>query len=440
MNSIKDAILRNREKLLVVFLDRLVIGLLLLGVALAFQQDWHNDRLEFETERSKHQLQLDRSDLAAQILPKLTDSDLDADHRSFLLSSLILAEAITPASAANLGQMLLEEGVSESHFSNALKASMLADVRPFIMAAQPVVRSVRLHDILAEPLPHASSLLRKWESAFSVYVLTENQPDLPAFAQLNNQSFLADDNYHALNTGRFHTLAYLLTPNPASAFSRQYAHNINAMIQSNIFAMQYIGHAGRLAHTSGNLCLNGQSCGFCQSHRYISDRIGRSGTDDSDSTLLSQEIRILSDTRNIYGKPLKGDIAVTLAKQFTASDHPAVRFQAYKALRSMDDHGIQSERHFSNFVDSLTHQADASRVYRIASRDQVAEIAKLALDMRSLVLIRSLERVFAMPSVRHQHPAQAQAVDEFLLDPTPAPSMLHNGYGCGIDLDSGTTA
>lgn len=420
-----EAIESNKQRLFIFLFDRIIIGLLLLGVALLVQNRWHADDINLETERYQHQL-------AAQLIPQVSRSELDPNNRSFMLATLVNAKAISAPTAAGLGEMLVEQDVSGSHLAQALNMAMMADIGPFIDVTQPVVKSVRLGKIIRDPMPNALSRLSTWNVAFQAYAILDHDPKIATTSMLNNPSFLANTNYGVFETGRLHTLAYLLTPQATLDFSSRYFQAVKRLAQSEVFALTYIGNAAWLAHTSENLCMDIENCDHCSAHRYIYDRINRPGDSSLDAQLLAEEIRILSDSKAVFGRKLAGDIALPLAQQYLNSEHNHIRSRSYAALRSMKQHGIQAERFLSAWVDQLTIEfREEYDRYRLSSQAQrIAEIALLAGDMQSTQLMNSLDELFDLEHVSRNNSHSAEMIKQF--QPSLGRSMQVDGYGCGL--------
>ena len=129
-----------RGKVLLLVIDKVIIGAAIGVVFLGFYLWSETRQQEVEERRLQQQLDLERATLAAQMLPSVADAKLQVDDRANLLSVLTEADAVRPGTAARLGQILLEAGVSERAFAQAVRPAMLVDADPFVREVEPLVK------------------------------------------------------------------------------------------------------------------------------------------------------------------------------------------------------------------------------------------------------------------------------------------------------------
>ena len=76
-----------------------------------------------------------KATIASKIIPYIDDSNQDISQRTNYLAILNSADAIKPRMAAQYGQKLIDNGVSDTDFFESIKPSMLQNVEPFIEEA-----------------------------------------------------------------------------------------------------------------------------------------------------------------------------------------------------------------------------------------------------------------------------------------------------------------
>ena len=244
------------------------------------------------------------------------------------------------------------------------------------------------------PLENAPALLDKWRVAFGAY-LEADELDAPALRQLSSQVFLADG-------GRLHTLAFLM------AAPRTPRRRADELIGSDVSAFRYIGHVARLAYYYETPAPEAFP-DYIASQAFVTARLQRSLADGNEVALLSQELRILRDSDDIFDAPLKGAIGVPVAQLFASSDSSdLLRDEAGMVLTSMEDCGIMGEAVLAEYVDSLRANVnDAPDQYFGAGaiQTEIHAVGKVASHMNSALLRESFGVLFSIPAVGRMYPS-----------------------------------
>ena len=362
------------DEVKLLLIDKGILGVALLIISSVFQYCWHSTTLNVNKQIHASEMELERTKFASAQLAVIGDPTVDVNIRTFLLSTLVQAKAIDPSLVATNGQLLLENNASEAHFVHAIRQSMLIDVAPFLEVSELVVRSVRLKKVIRNPLVNAEDLLSKWRTAFQIY-LELDESDHPAISQLNDQSFIVGSDYGVFETGRLHTLAYLIGPNGRNDFQRAID-----LSQSEVKSLEIIGHLAVTVLSSRNLSYAGNE----RSYEFIVERIRTPPATDEGIRLLSEELRILKDSEKVFGTNLVGDIAIPIAELFVVSESDLLRQRALDVLIEMGDGGVKSDRLLSQYIDDITVELASignrmQRRFRVLGRrNEIASIAELA--------------------------------------------------------------
>ena len=115
-----------RTQLILLFLDKLVIGLILAGTFYYYDQSKTAEQQAYDQERRETDLDFMRADYVKELLPQVLDPDQDAFFRTQALAALIETDSISPESAVRFTQRLLLDDVLASSASQVTPLSPLS--------------------------------------------------------------------------------------------------------------------------------------------------------------------------------------------------------------------------------------------------------------------------------------------------------------------------
>ena len=393
-----------RTKVWLLIIDKVIIGAAIGIVFLAFYL-WTEDRKNEEEEhRFQQQLAIERAALAGQLLPSVANTNLKVDDRANILSVLTEANAIQPGTAARLGQILLDAGVSETPFIQAIVPAMLRDMEPFLRETEPIFRKWQPNRPTSEscggrywgddrpimPKPVVAQLSH-WRSAFATLVdLSSHQTEI----KLNSVEFVAE---------HLSSIANLLSPRSST--------NAHDFSNSDIFAIQLIGHLSRIAFGSSE-----------PSHvEFISETLRRRPISKSDVALLRQVVLLLRNSREVFLSPLRGGIALPLSELLTTELHFAdsslasgwygVRWQAGEALWRMTDCSVDGQDvlafYLHQFVRELSRTEGDDSLQKFSRRHESGKLVRRAVDllgtMNSQESELSIRAILSVPEDKLRH-------------------------------------
>ena len=123
----------TRGKLLVLVVDKLIIGLIILGAIGTYQMFQSNRDAAREARLADARTKVERTRLAKDLLPFLLDNSSDVIARGYLLSATLSAGLIDPNVAIEVATELHDQGLPDHHIpriaSLALPAGLQAIAR-----------------------------------------------------------------------------------------------------------------------------------------------------------------------------------------------------------------------------------------------------------------------------------------------------------------------
>lgn len=113
-----------KSKLTLMLIEKLIIGAIIAIAIFVYDRYKTVDNREYEQKRAETQLAFERSRLIKEFMPVIQNESLDLVSRAYILRSAILAKAIDPEAAFEIGQDFLRKGLERNHFIR-LVSSML---------------------------------------------------------------------------------------------------------------------------------------------------------------------------------------------------------------------------------------------------------------------------------------------------------------------------
>ena len=386
-----------RLRVQLLLLDKGVLAVALLIIALSVEDEWRQSSMDLENARFSIE----------QIL-RLSNETIRPDMRAVILKSVADREGIEPYVVAGHSRDLLLAGASEKFVTDAIADTMERDLAPFLQSAEIAVRGQRLSRIIDESQTDPQKLLTVWENIFRRFLQEGNLTD-PVLSQLTDETLLGDTDYGVLETGSYHTLAILLAPDDTKpVHGRSVLDQARHLTELPIQGLNYIGHLALMVRLPQERFPEQ----YAVSYNFVAAKLQRETVSDADNGLLSEEIRIIADSINVFGTRISGKIAEVLADRYVTSQSAAVRFQAYKALENMFDCAVEAGPRLAEYIDSLTAQltgldSSSQRFWTARMGQEIAFLAELVLKMASEPARTSLNRLFENNAVRYNLPGLA---------------------------------
>lgn len=351
-------------KIRLMVFDKLVLSLGILLVALTIENSWHAKELE-----------LQKVATAGALLPHFGN---DPNTKTYMLHILVGSNTLAPALVAPIAGDLIDEGVVGDQLMEAIEPSVMSDIRPFLDKAKKVMESYE-----ANPDENWETF-KAWQGLFKAILDKARKTD-PAFGQLNSDNAFWERN-------RLYTLVSMIVGDvydlPADL----------GLIQSQMEVVQRVGHMSVLAR--------GWSDYYAESELYIVDRIGREPSSDADAVLLSEELRVLSQSSRLFDRPLDGDIAIPIGELFQKTRYPGLKDDARDVLISMSDCGISAEGTLSAYVTELREgllgiNDPLERLdVLLGMRNELYLLGDIGTAMNSSVLLDALNSLYDLNDVQ----------------------------------------
>ena len=351
------------SKVAFALVDKLILGGALVIIGLLFQSAWHEE-----------QLRIGNAELAGKLIPEIVRSSTSADDRSYLLKTLLLADAVEPDLAAVLTRSLIRDGVSSRSLAEAIGHSIRKDVGPFLDEAGADMREVAPED-------GRSDVISIWRQVFKHHL--DDRSALAATRIILSDEVLG-------KSRRFSTLAHMIGSGRDQVALRQ--------TQANVPAVERVGQMAMLALRSDGY--------YEKAYKFVSERISRTVTGEGDRTLLWDEMEVLSKSDEIFGARLSGDIAGALGSVFVKDEQ--LRPGAATVLSSMSDCGAVAAPTLATFTLRLAKEL-ASLEDMVERKRMVDDysltiylLAQLASRMESEAFSRALRTLREIEEIKRQ--------------------------------------
>jgi hypothetical protein len=118
-------------KLLLLVIDKIVIGALLAIAFFMYDRYKTNDARKYDESRAGIQLSFERSKLLKEFLPLIQDAKVDLTTRAYLLRSAVVSGAIDSETAFELGQDFLRAGLAPNHYLRVISAMLPKGIASF---------------------------------------------------------------------------------------------------------------------------------------------------------------------------------------------------------------------------------------------------------------------------------------------------------------------
>ena len=369
---------KARRKIWFMVLDKAVLGLGVVIVTLVIQHSWNKREQELMEKQHAEALELKRVELAARLVPHMED----AEAKPYLLHILVGSDSLPPELVAEMVSGLIAVGVSPDQLLRAAGRSMRSDIRPFLDKAKEAVTRYRL-----ERDKHWETYLA-WRKIFGGMLEIASESDR-VFVQLSD----GDD---ALNeeAGRFHTLAWLIGRDELGTALQQ--------IQSPMAAVQRVGHMAVVVKKWVGY--------FDESEKFVMEMIREPRVSEEDFVRLSDELRVLSDSVELFGSMLMGDIAIPVGEVFAESENLWLQYMARDVLLSMIDCGVKADEVLSRYVEGVKEEligiedTGARFVQTSLMGQEIALVGDIGTGMGSDMLTEALSSLNELGVVRHSHP------------------------------------
>lgn len=119
--------------------DKFVLSAALVMIGLLFQSRWHTEQINLERQRHDDlmtlagaELGVAHAELAGKLIPQIVGSASDVDRRSYLLKTLLVADAIETELAAVLTGSLIRDKASDRRIIEAIRGNITKDIGPFL--------------------------------------------------------------------------------------------------------------------------------------------------------------------------------------------------------------------------------------------------------------------------------------------------------------------
>jgi hypothetical protein len=129
-----------RGKILILLVDKIVIGAII-GVVLLTYDRWRViDARHAEQQVRTIQLEFERAKLFREFLPVITSSDGDLVSRAYILRSAVLTGAIDPETGIEIAREFILRGLAAEHFRRVVSAAMPSGI-PAIARRAEIISS-----------------------------------------------------------------------------------------------------------------------------------------------------------------------------------------------------------------------------------------------------------------------------------------------------------
>ena len=347
-------------------------------MTLLVQHLWNEREQELMEKRHAEAIELKRVELAARLIPHMEDKDV----KPYLLHILVGSDSLPPELVAEILSGLISVGVSPDQLLRAAGRSMRSDIRPFLDKAKEAVTRYR------------SSRDEHWESYFAWRKLFGGI--LKVASQNDNVFVQLSDGDDALSeqAGRFHTLAWLIGSDEIGPTLQQ--------IQSPMTAVQRVGYMAAVAKRWVRY--------FDESEKFVIKMIREPRESKAEFVRLSDELRVLSESVELFGSMLMGDIAIPVGEIFAESENVWLKYRARDVLLSMFDCGEKADEILTRYVVEVKEELIGiedirARLIRTSELgSEITLIGDIGTGVGSNKLTEALSSLNELKVVRHSFP------------------------------------